>query len=90
MTEASTSIFEYNNPITESTNIQDALEKGERAYAMLFKILEFVKVEVQHEGAGTDMSPSDFLNKIIGLAYEYGLNELRENALACQEAGRRG
>lgn len=88
MTEASTSIFEY--PQTQPTNIQDALIKGERAYTMLLKILEFVKVEVQHEGAGTDMAPSDFLNKIIGLAYEYGLTELRENALACQEAGRRG
>lgn len=68
-------------------NLQDALETGGRAYEMLFKLLDVLKIEMQHTGAGESMSPREFLYKIIGMAHEYNLPELREKALAYQELG---
>jgi len=70
------------------TSIQDALRSGDRAYGMLIRILEHLKTEVSHEGAGGSMSAVDFFNKIIGLAHEYDLPEIREMALDYQKAGR--
>lgn len=70
------------------SSVQQALEQGERAYGMLIKILDYLKTEVEYEKAGGTTSPSDFMNKIVGLAHEYDLPEIRERALGYQEAGR--
>lgn len=78
----------FRDMMTPDTSIQDALRSGDRAYGMLIKILEYVKTEVSHEKSGGSMSASDFCNKIIGLAHEYDLPEIREMALGYQEAGR--
>lgn len=63
---------------------------GERCHAMIIRLLEFLKVEVEHEGAGTPINANDFLNKVIGLAHEYDLPGIREKAFECQQAGQRG
>lgn len=52
----------------------------ERALAMLHRLVDAIKQEATHEGVG-GMSPADLLNKIVGLAHEYNLPEIREKAL---------
>lgn len=84
MNETNTSIF------NDDGRDQEDIEAGARALQMLRKIMEVLKTEVEHEGAGPAMSPSDLLHKIIGLAQQYDLPEIREMALAYQEGGRRG
>jgi len=74
--------------MTLDASIQEALERGNRAYGMLIKILDHLKTEVSYEKSGGTMSAADFFNKIIGLAHEYDLPEIREKALEYQEAGR--
>jgi hypothetical protein len=84
-----TGIFQEDK--THETDVQryiEALEARSRAYDMLIKVLDYLKTEVEYEKAGGTTSPSDFMNKIIGLAHEYDLPEIRERALGYQEAGR--
>lgn len=88
MSEGTTTIFSSNDGLT--ANMQSALSANERAYEMLIKIVDVLKTEVEHEGIGASMTPSDLLNKIVGLAHEYDLPKVREKALDCQEGGRRG
>jgi hypothetical protein len=78
----------FRDMMAPTTDLQSALKSGDRAYGMLIRILEYLKTEVSHEGAGGGLSASEFLNKIIGLAHEYDLPEIREMALGYQEAGR--
>jgi hypothetical protein len=70
---------------TNDACIQEAIEKGGRCQDMLLKILEVLKYEINHHGEGSAMSPTDLLYKIIGLASEYDLPEIREKALDYQE-----
>jgi hypothetical protein len=80
-----TNFVEY-QPSEPTSSVQEALERGERCYEMLVKILDVLKTEVGHRGAGSAMSPNDLLYKIIGLAHEYNLPDIREKALAYQES----
>jgi hypothetical protein len=90
--ESSVSDVEFDEGYSTApdVSIQEAIETGIRCHEMLLRILDVLKLELTHQGGGATMSPTDLLHKIIGLASEYNLPEIREKALDCQEAGQRG
>jgi len=62
----------------------------DRCGALVLRILDVLKEEVQHEGHCIPMTAKDLLNKIVGLATELQLPDIREKALDYHEAGQRG
>lgn len=60
---------------------QEDIDAGLRAHKMLLKIIEWLKVEAGHDGAGAAMTASDMLNKIVGLSQHFDLPEIRKRAL---------
>lgn len=48
---------------------------------LLEKLIEFLKREKQNEGTASATSPTELLHKIIGLASDMGLEDIKERAL---------
>jgi hypothetical protein len=92
MSEDRSGPFQWIDPEDPSTAdlnaLQGALKRGERSYEMLMKILDVMKAEVEHRGMSTPMTPEDMLNKMVGLAHEFDLPEIREKALDYQKTSR--
>jgi hypothetical protein len=73
-------VMEFVMPSTADpqTNLQDALETGNRAVGMLFDVISSVRNDVRH---GENVDPNNLLHKIIGLAHKHNLPTVREKAL---------
>lgn len=92
MSEESSGSFQFLAPEDPSTfdlnTLKGAAQRGERCEEMLHKILEVLKLEVEHHGMSSPMTPEDMLNKMVGLSHEFDLPNIREKALDYQKAGR--
>ena len=92
MSEDSSGSFQFLVPegpnASDLNSLQGAALRGGRCEEMLHKILEVLKLEVEHRGLSSPMTPEDMLNKMVGLSHEFDLPNIREKALDYQKAGR--